>query len=83
MGSVFILISKVLLVYGFSFSNRFDSIGIFYIVGCFLVVTAVVLIVFVLFVALRQCIYNYKVKRSYEYKIKKMLSDIVGDAMKK
>ncbi|VGM87779.1 hypothetical protein UPM517_0092 [Salmonella enterica subsp. enterica serovar Stanley] len=38
---------------------------------------------FVLFVALRQFIHNFKVKRSYEYKIGKMLSDIIDNNAEK
>ncbi|MCS2172229.1 hypothetical protein MUU46_18235 [Scandinavium sp. TWS1a] len=83
MEAVFVLVSKLLLIFGISFSERFDTAGIIYATGYFLAVIAIILAAFVLYVALKQYMYNHKVKRSHEYKIEKMLSDIVSDNLKK
>ncbi|EKS0635973.1 hypothetical protein QJD27_000890 [Salmonella enterica] len=83
MEAVFVLFSKLLLAFGFLFSDKVDTLGVFYCIGGFLGLTAIVLIMFVLFVALRQFIHNFKVKRSYEYKIGKMLSDIIDNNAEK
>ena len=77
MEAVFVLFTKLLLALGLSFSDRVDTLGVFYCISGFLGLTAIVLIMFVIFVALRQFIHNFKLKRSYDYKIEKMLSDII------
>ncbi len=82
MEVVFIFLSKLLLVFGFSSLEDYDSIDIFLLVFRLLVVVAIILVVFVLFVAAKQCVYNFKIKNSYEYKVKKMLSEIANGNMK-
>ena len=84
MGSLFFFIYKILILIliGFSFASDFGVEDVVYALGVFLACIALILILYVLFVAVRQSVSNFRLKRSYEYKIEKVLSDIVSKSMK-
>lgn len=71
MEAVFVLFTKLLLALGLSFSDRVDTLGVFYCISGFLGLTAIVLIMFVIFVALRQFIHNFKLKEVMITKLEK------------
>lgn len=82
MEAMFVLLSKILVLMGFSLSDNLNNYDIVCALGVFISLMGLILILYVAFVAVRQFIHNFKVKRSYEYKVEEMLYDLAKKHMK-